>query len=77
MQHTWEHNVWTGEDILRLSDNERIIRQKFNDGSFLYRAEFWGDFSLLYPIKGSMKETLKSAKEDLVGLKIKDLHKAR
>lgn len=42
----WEHNCWTGNAVLRVSANERIVRigDERNDGSDLYYAEYWGPY---------------------------------
>ena len=66
----WERNVWTGMDKLRVSENERVLRQEFhNPRSFLYYAEFWGDFSLGFPVRGPWRKTLAASKRDLAKLR--------
>ena len=65
----WEHNCWTGHDILRVSKNERVIRQPFGAGKFLYQAEFWGDYSLDYPKEGTWQKSLPKARAELKHLK--------
>jgi len=59
----WEHNAQTGNSILKISSNERIIRDTHRPP--LYKAEFWGDYSLDYPISGGWRGTLQQAKDDL------------
>jgi hypothetical protein len=61
----WELNIWTGRHLLNISRNKRIVRQGFhNPTSFLYSAEFWGDFSLAFPVRGPWRKTLPQAKHD-------------
>ena len=64
---TWERNVWTGIDLYRVNRNGRIKRISFNDGSHLYSAEHWGDFSLAFPVCRDVpwRKSLKQALEDL------------
>ncbi len=62
----WEYNASTGHDISRVTKNGRILRMRFNDGSFLYWAEFWGDYSLQYPKRGSNRESYEGARKDLI-----------
>ena len=62
----WERNNWTGEDVARLSSNERIVRMPPLAGKAdMYQAEFWGDFSLHYPKHGPWRKTLQAALSDL------------
>jgi hypothetical protein len=65
----WAHNASTGHDILRISGNERVIRTSHARGVYTYVAEFWGDYSLRYPIKGPHRATLPKAKRDLSDLR--------
>lgn len=68
-ESSWERNIWTGTDKLRVNKNERVIRQGFcNPRSFLYHAEFWGDFSLKYPTRGPWRKSLRAAQKDIVKL---------
>ena len=63
----WEFNAATGSHIAQVDDNTRIIRSGQPD-AYLYRAEFWGDYSLRYPIwvnTLSIKESLKLLKEEI------------
>jgi hypothetical protein len=56
----WERNASTGSYVARLDRNTRLIR----DGdapSALYRCEFWGDYSLKYPIKGDWSRSASAA----------------
>lgn len=62
----WEHNVSTGNDHLRVSANERIVRIA---GGGLYVAEFWGDYSLRFPRRSGCRTTLKAAMAELAVLK--------
>lgn len=64
MVEDWKRNIWTGNDILNVSPNERIIR-----AGTMYRAEFWGDYSLDFPKKGDWRNSLGKAKADLPALK--------
>lgn len=69
----WKWNIWTGQDLGRVTDNGRIIRQKYyNPISYLYRAEFWGDYSLERPTYGPWRKTLKAALRDLRDLEEAD-----
>jgi hypothetical protein len=69
----WERNIWTGHDIARLSKNERVVRTTFrNPTSYLYFAEFWGDFSLKYPLRGPYRKTLQQTRADLARIKRDD-----
>lgn len=65
MKSKWQRNIWTGDDILNLDDKSRVIRS----GKHLYRVEYWGDYSLKYPIKGPFESTLKGALSHLDSLK--------
>lgn len=65
----WARNIWTGNDIADVSANERIIRTRFNDGSYLYHAEFWGDHSLGFPRRGAWRRSLGAARRDLSRLR--------
>jgi hypothetical protein len=58
----WKLNVWTGVHTLQLTQNVRIVRQSFNDGTHLYMREFWGDFSLAYPVSAGWVSSLPQAK---------------
>jgi hypothetical protein len=65
-QLTWERNIWTGNDIARINDNTRVVRMPADYGkSYLYCAEFWGDYSLAYPIRSGWYPTLAKAKSSL------------
>ncbi len=61
----WEHNASTGNDILRVGKNKRIIRVPSGPGQYMYKAEYWGDYSLKYPVKGVLRGALAQAKKDL------------
>ena len=69
----WEHNIWTGIDLLDVTGNGRIARQKYIRSPPLYRAEFWGDFSLSFPQHGPWRNSLQTAKKDLAQLTAKHL----
>lgn len=62
----WQFNASAGVHILRVSRNERIVRHQ---GGRLYTAEFWGDYSLAYPVRGPCRATLQQAKRDLSNLR--------
>lgn len=64
----WQRNVWTGTDSLDVAPNARIIRQPFANAAPLYRAEFWGDYSLNYPVKAGWRKSLAHAKADAARL---------
>lgn len=59
----WKRNVWTGSDILDVEPAVRITRNG------LYRAEFWGDYSLAFPKYGPWRKTLQQAKKDVPALR--------
>lgn len=61
MRHNWEHNASTGNYILRVGPNTRVVRIQ---GGGLYRVEYWGDYSLRFPIRGPWRKTLRSALAD-------------
>jgi len=68
----WEYNCWSGNSHLRVSDNERIKRVPVRKGTaYLYYAEYWGDYSLDFPVMGRGRDTLAQAKRDLKTLKQK------
>lgn len=69
----WEHNASTGDDYLRVSANERIVRMA---GGGLYVAEFWGDYSLRYPRRSGCCASLKAATAELAVLKARDAREA-
>lgn len=62
MKAAWERNIWTGNDILRVSDSRRIIR--CGSASPLYRMEEWGNHSLDFPRLGPWRKSLADAKRD-------------
>lgn len=68
-----QYNIWTGRGILDIDDNARIVRQPFVGQRPLYSAEYWGDYSLEYPVRGQWRETLRAAKSDLAALKAKGI----
>lgn len=59
----WDFNASTGSSIAQLNPATRLVRSG-RDGKFLYRAEYWGDHSLDFPI-GSNALTASAALEDL------------
>lgn len=59
----WDFNASTGNSIAQLNPVTRLVRSG-RDGKFLYRAEYWGDHSLAFPI-GSNALTASKALEDL------------
>lgn len=61
----WEHNASTGTQTMRVTATGRVVRQPFKGGTFLYRAEQWGDYSLEYPKKGPWEKTLAGAKKTM------------
>ena len=54
----WKRNIWTGDSFMRVNDNTRIVRIG-NRGP--YYKEFWGDYSLRYPISSPTFKTIKLA----------------
>jgi hypothetical protein len=60
----WDFNASTGNHILRISPNSRIVRIA-GSPPYLYVGEFWGDYSLKYPIKTDWCYSLKKVKEEL------------
>lgn len=65
---SWQRNIWTGRDTLDVAHNARVVRQPFAGSAPLYKAEFWGDYSLDYPVSGEWRKTLQSAKADAARL---------
>lgn len=59
----WNFNASTGSSIAQLNPVTRLVRSG-RDGKFLYRAEYWGDYSRDFPI-GSNALTASKALEDL------------
>ena len=59
----WDFNASTGSYIAQLNPVTRLVRSG-RDGKFLYRAEYWGDYSFDFPI-GSNALTASKALEDL------------
>jgi hypothetical protein len=60
MKLQWELNASTGDYIAKVSDNTRLIRM----GSvrpYLYLAEFWGDYSLAFPVRGTCETSVAKA----------------
>lgn len=57
MKYTWKFNARTGNSTADLSRNERLIRWGTERSGYLYNYEFWGDFSLVYPLKGGWYKT--------------------
>lgn len=45
----WKHNASTGAYIANLGPATRLVRSG-RAGRYLYRAEYWGDYSLDFPI---------------------------
>lgn len=62
----WQHNASTGDDILDIASNARIIRLA---GGGIYYCEYWGDYSPNFPRRGACRTTLQAAKRDLSRLK--------
>ena len=50
-QEQWKHNASTGSYTLDLSKNTRLIRMG-EDGRYMYKPEYWGDYSLRFPVHG-------------------------
>jgi hypothetical protein len=69
----WERNIWTGNDILRATSNGSIIRYGDVKQPYLYRAVYWGDYSLAFPVVGLLRPTLDAAKRDLATLEKESL----
>jgi hypothetical protein len=64
----WEFNCWTGNSIYRIEKKEaRIVRMAGRE-PHLYRAEWWGDYSLEYPKRGPWRGNLEQAKKDVKAL---------
>ena len=63
----WAKNPWTGDCLLSCGPARRILRTG-TEGSYLYRAEYWGDYSLTYPVYGRWRASLSAAKKDLEAL---------
>lgn len=59
-RHEWQLNIWTGDHILEVDDNTRVLRLA---GGGLYRKEFWGDYGRGFPHRGPWEATLKKALE--------------
>lgn len=64
MAEKWDFNASTGNNYLRILDNGRIVRMG-SKPPYLYKAEFWGDYSLKFPENGAWRETLQRARADL------------
>ena len=64
----WDKNPWTGDCSLSCGKAQRIQRIG-SEGSYLYRAQFWGDYSLAHPVYGRWRASLSAAKKDLKILK--------
>lgn len=65
MNETWEYNCSTGNSLLRIESNARIVRT----GSDIYHAEYWGDYSLRFPISGPVRTSLTAARRDVTKLR--------
>lgn len=59
----WQRNASTGADIAQINRATRLVRTG-RAGRYLYRAEYWGNFSLNFPI-GSNAATPAQALRDL------------
>jgi hypothetical protein len=60
----WQLNASTGCHLLNVISNGRVIRQRHGQ-SYLYRADYWGDYSLDFPVAGVWRGSLGEAKRDL------------
>lgn len=56
MKLEWKFNCWTGDHTANVSKNMRIVRMG-SEEPYLYSAEYWGDYSLKYPIKGPWQKS--------------------
>ena len=72
----WDFNIWTGNSIANVSDNGRIMRLA-GKAPYLYKAEFWGDYSFRYPVRGPWRKSLPKAKEDLSKMSKKYIRRMR
>lgn len=75
-KHDWRHNAATGSYILDVNRNTRVIRDGDAPGA-LYRCEFWGDYSLKYPVKGAWTKSLPAAMKSCSALRRRALDGAR
>lgn len=57
----WEFNSATGAYLAKVDTNKRLVRI----GKGLYIAEYWGDYSLKYPVRSGVCRTVRSALEAL------------
>jgi len=64
-RNTWIHNASTGTHFKWLSRNGGILRQDFHGSPPLYKAEYFGDYSFAFPIKGDWVETEQAAAKSL------------
>lgn len=69
----WKFNAWTGNSILSIPEyGGRIVREQWGPGQYRYTAEYWGDYSLRYPIYEYRHTTLIAAKDALRKLQIEN-----
>lgn len=67
----WRFNASTGASIADLNRNTRLVTDGPNPVGRLYRCEFWGDYSLKYPIKGPWSKSVPKAIASCAALKKK------
>jgi hypothetical protein len=62
----WRRNIWTGHDLLSVPEHRgRIRREPWGPSQYVYTAEYWGDYSLRYPLCDYRHATLGAAKAAL------------
>ena len=71
----WKFNCWTGDSTLRIDENTRIVRVGQKQ-PYLYRAEYWGDYSLEYPRRGPCRKSLPQARQDCRALALGPIEEA-
>jgi hypothetical protein len=65
----WKFNCWTGNNILDVPELcGRIVRQAWGADEYRYDAEYWGDYSLKFPVSEYRFTTLQEAKKALAKL---------
>lgn len=57
----WELNVSTGNFIAKTGENTRLLRMRAGGNEYMYKAEFWGDYSSGYPKDGGWHSSIASA----------------
>lgn len=63
-------NCWTGTTTTDIDSNSRVVTDGPNTDGQLFRAEYWGDYSLAFPKRGPWRKSKADAARDIARLKL-------